>query len=83
MAKNMSASEHAEFERGKQQIEEQISTYRLFLDLAKWGSLVLGAFVLFLTLWFMPNGNFFTGAFAMIVMLAAGIWFLRTPKSAR
>lgn len=81
MANKMSAAEHAEFERGKQQIEEQVSTYRLFLNLAKWGSLWIGAVLAFLTLWFMPNGSFFGGFMAMVVMLVAGWWFMKAPKT--
>ena len=44
--------------RGHMAIKEQISTFRLFLDLAKWGSLAVACLVLLLTLWFHPGGSF-------------------------
>lgn len=79
----MAASKHTDdYVRGSQEISEQVSTWHLFLGLAKWGSLILGAVVLFLTLWFMPNGSFFAGAFAAFVMLAAGWFFLRSKPTA-
>lgn len=79
----MAASKHTDdYVRGSQEISEQVSTWHLFLGLAKWGSLILGALVLFLTLWFMPNGSFFAGAFAAFVMLAAGWFFLRSKPDA-
>ena len=79
MAASKSTDDYA---RGSQQIAEQISTWHLFMGLAKWGSLILGALVLFLTLWFMPNGSFFSGFFAAAFMLAAGWFFLRSKPTA-
>lgn len=68
---------HDDYVRGSQEISEQVSTFHLFMGLAKWGSLLIAAVLTFLTIWFMPNGNFFGGFLAMVVMLAAGWWFLR------
>jgi len=51
------------------------------MSLAKWGSLIIGASVLFLTIWFQPGGSFFGGLAAAVVMLAAGWWFLRSKKA--
>lgn len=79
----MAASKHTDdYVRGSQEISEQVSTWHLFLGLAKWGSLILGAVVLFLTLWFMPNGSFFSGFFAAGFMLVAGWFFLRSKPDA-
>ncbi|WP_333591069.1 aa3-type cytochrome c oxidase subunit IV [Brevundimonas sp.] len=78
----MAASKHTDdYARGSQEISEQVSTWHLFLALAKWGSLIIGAVVLFLTLWFMPNGSFFSGFFAGAFMLAAGWFFLRSKPT--
>lgn len=68
---------HDDYVRGSQEISEQVSTFHLFMGLAKWGSLLIAAVLTFLTIWFMPNGNFFGGFLAMVVMLVAGWWFLR------
>jgi hypothetical protein len=68
---------HDDYVRGSQEISEQVSTFHLFMGLAKWGSLLIAAALTFLTIWFMPNGNFFGGFIAMVVMLVAGGWFLR------
>jgi Bacterial aa3 type cytochrome c oxidase subunit IV. len=76
----MAASHDDDYARGSQEISEQASTYHLFLGLAKWGSLWIGAALAFLTIWFMPNGSFFTGFLVMVVMLVAGWWFMKDPK---
>jgi hypothetical protein len=68
---------HDDYVRGSQEISEQVATFHLFMGLAKWGSLALAAVLTFLTVWFMPNGSFFGGLIAAVVLLAAGIWFLR------
>lgn len=79
----MAASKHTDdYVRGSQQIAEQISTWRLFLSLAKWGSLIIGAVVLGLTMSFSPGGSIFAGLAAAIVMLAVGWFFLRSKPGA-
>ena len=79
----MAGADHTDdYQRGSQEISEQVSTWHLFLALAKGGSLIIGAAVLFLTLWFMPNGSFFSGFFAAAFMLAAGWFFLRSKPTA-
>ena len=68
--------------RGSQEISEQESTFDAFLGLAKWGSLILAALVLFLTMWFQPGGSFIAAAIAAFVLLAAGYFLLKSsPKT--
>ena len=73
---------HDDYVRGSQEISEQVSTFHLFMGLAKWGSLVIAAFLAFITIWFMPNGSFIGGFIAKVVMLALGWWFLRSKPDA-
>lgn len=72
---------HDEYVRGSQEISEQDSTYRLFVGLTKWGSLLTAAVIAFLVVWFMPNGSFIAGAIVFVLMLVAGWWFLKAPKT--
>lgn len=72
---------HDDYVRGSQEISEQQATYGAFMGMAKWGSLWIAAVLAFLTIWFMPNGSFFGGFIAMVVLLVAGWWFLKAPKT--
>ncbi|WP_420471865.1 MULTISPECIES: aa3-type cytochrome c oxidase subunit IV [unclassified Brevundimonas] len=72
---------HDDYVRGSMEIQEQKSTYDLFMVLSKYGSLAIGAVLLFLTLTFMYGGSWLVGAGAAIVLLVAGIFFLRSPKA--
>jgi len=67
---------------GSQAIDEQKSTFGLFITLAKWGSLILAALVTLLTLWFQPGGSAMTGFIAAGVMLVVGWFALRSKPSA-
>lgn len=67
--------------KGSQEISEQVATWHLFNVLAKWGSLAVAVAVLFFTLWFMPDGGFFTAAPAAVVLAVAGWWFLRSKPA--
>ena len=60
---------------GTMTIEEQASTWALFQDLAKWGSLVVAVVLLFLTIWFQPGGSF-VGGFIAAAVVSGGGWFL-------
>lgn len=70
---------HDDYVHGSMEITEQKATFDLFMGMAKYGSLAIAALLAFLTIWFMPNGNFFAGLGAGIVLLVAGVWFLRSP----
>ncbi|RZJ31794.1 MAG: aa3-type cytochrome c oxidase subunit IV [Brevundimonas sp.] len=72
---------HDDYVRGSMEIQEQKSTYDLFMALSKYGSLGIAVVLTFLTLTFMYDGGFILGAGAAIVLLVAGIFFLRSPKA--
>ena len=74
---------HDAYVRGSQHIEEQASTFSLFMGLAKWGSLLIAALLVFLVLWFQPGGSFFGGLIAAAVLLVAGGWYLKSGKKAQ
>jgi VIT1/CCC1 family predicted Fe2+/Mn2+ transporter len=71
----------AAYQHGSMEIQEQASTYSLFTNLAKWGSLIIGALILLLVLWFRPEGSFLVGLIAAGVMSVAGWWFMRSKPA--
>lgn len=71
-----------DYVRGSQEISEQVSTYALFQNLAKWGSLLTAAVLLFLTLAFMHGGSIITGLIAGIGLFVVGWFFLRSKPAA-
>ncbi|HEX3916696.1 MAG TPA: aa3-type cytochrome c oxidase subunit IV [Caulobacteraceae bacterium] len=71
-----------EYHSGDQQIEEQVATFSAFGRMIKWGSLVLASGLLALVLWFCVNAGFLAGACAAVVLLALGIYFLRSKPEA-
>jgi multisubunit Na+/H+ antiporter MnhB subunit len=71
---------HDDYVRGSQHIEEQSATFTLFINLAKWGSLLTAAVLTFLVLWFQPDGSFIGGAITAAVVLIAGFFFLKSGK---
>ena len=86
MADHHSPTEHADHDadayvHGKMTVEEQTATYSLFMTLAKWGSLIIAAVLLFLTLWFQPGGSFIAGAIGGGVLAVAGFLFLKGGKA--
>ena len=81
MADPHHADAHDDYVRGTQEISEQVSTFALFIGLAKWGSLLVAASLAFLVLWFQPGGSFIGGAIVAVVLLVAGWWFLRKKPS--
>ncbi|MDO9587259.1 MAG: aa3-type cytochrome c oxidase subunit IV [Brevundimonas sp.] len=66
--------------RGSQEIREQESTFEAFMGLTKWGSLILAALLVFLTLWFQPGGSFVSGLITAGVLAVAGFFFLKSGK---
>ena len=80
MADPHHADAHDDYVRGSQQIDEQASTFALFVGLAKWGSLLTAATLVFLVLWFQPGGSFIGGAITALVVLVAGFFYLKSGK---
>ncbi len=71
---------HDDYVRGSQEISEQESTFDAFVGLTKWGSLIIAATLMFLTLWFQPGGSFIGGAITAFVLLVAGFFVLKSGK---
>jgi hypothetical protein len=63
--------------RGKMDIAEQVSTFALFNNMTKWGSLYIGSLLMLLTLWFCTAAGFMGAAAAAVVMIALGTLLLR------
>ena len=68
-----------DYHRGEMEISEQVSTFSLIMNITKWGSLLMAVSILFLTVWFMPQGGFFAAAFVAAVALVLG-WLALRPK---
>ena len=72
------AGPSSDYHRGEMDIAEQKTTFHLIMGMAKWGSLVLASFLLFVVMWFCtPDAGFVGGAISGIVVLVLGILLLR------
>ncbi|MFC3067769.1 aa3-type cytochrome c oxidase subunit IV [Phenylobacterium soli] len=72
----------SDYHRGDMDIAEQVSTFELFNALTKWGSLFVGALLLFLTLWFCTPAGFLGAAIATAVVVGLGVFLLRDKPEA-
>jgi hypothetical protein len=75
------ASHDEDYHRGEMDISEQASTFDLVMGLSKWGALGIAVLVLFFTMWLYPRGSFMGAAVAAVVLLVAGIFFLRSKPA--
>jgi hypothetical protein len=71
------ANQVSDYHRGEMDIHEQAATYQRVMAMTKYGSLVVGTLVLFLTLWFCTGTGFMGAAITAVVMIALGVFFLR------
>ena len=71
----------ADYHHGDQDASQQVATYHLFYNLTKWGSLYLAVLITVFTLWFCVGAGFFGGLIPGLVLLAAGLYFLRSKPS--
>lgn len=71
-----------DFHHGEMPVTEQVHTYALFGKLTKWGALHVAVLLVIFVLWFCTGAGFFAGLIAGLVVLAAGIFFLRSKPSA-
>ena len=71
---------HDAYVRGSQEISEQESTFHAFVGMSKWGSLIIAAALLFLTIWFQPGGAFIPAFISAVVVLVVGFFILKSPK---
>jgi hypothetical protein len=66
-----------DYQRGEMDISEQAATFAAFNGMTKWGSLAVAVLLLFITLLFCTPTGFIGSAIAAVVLLAAGVFFLR------
>ncbi|MFI4976169.1 MAG: aa3-type cytochrome c oxidase subunit IV [Caulobacterales bacterium] len=76
----MAEADH-EYHRGQQDVSEQVATFHTFGGLVKWGCLTLAVLLLMLIMWFCTGAGFLAGLISGVVVLAAGIVFLRSGPS--
>ncbi|HEY1751160.1 MAG TPA: aa3-type cytochrome c oxidase subunit IV [Caulobacteraceae bacterium] len=67
-----------EYHSGDQDITEQVATFSVFGRLMKWCSLAVAVLVIALVLWFCVGAGFWTGLITGVVLLAVGIFALRS-----
>jgi hypothetical protein len=66
-----------DYQRGEMDISEQAATFAAFNGMTKWGSLAVATLLLFITLLFCTPAGFIGSAIPAVVLLGAGIFFLR------
>jgi thiamine transporter ThiT len=71
-----------EYHTGDQDISEQVATFSLVGGMLKWGSLGIAVTLIMLVLWFCTNAGFFSGLITGVILLAVGIYFLRSKPDA-
>jgi thiamine transporter ThiT len=71
-----------DYHTGDQDIAEQVATFHLVGGMLKWGSLAVAVLLTMLVLWFCVGAGFFTGLISGAVLLAVGIYFLRSKPTA-
>lgn len=67
-----------EYRRGEMDIHQHELTFRGVMRLTKWGSLIIAVTVLFFSMWLAAGVGFFGSFIAAVVVLALGIFFLRS-----
>jgi len=70
----------ADYHRGDMDIAEQKATFRAVMSLSKWCSLALAAGLVYLTLQFCTDANFFQSFGAALVVTVIGVAALREKK---
>ena len=73
-------AEHA-YVHGSMEISEQVSTWHLFVFLAKWGSLLTAAILLLLTVWFAVGAGFVAGLISGVALFVVGFFALRSKPA--
>jgi hypothetical protein len=71
------ANQVSEYHHGEMDVHAQAATYKLVMSMTKWGSLVIGDGVLFLTLWFCTGVGFLGALVTALVVAAVGGGVLR------
>ena len=71
----------SDYHRGDQDIHAQQATFHAVMIGTKWGSLAIAATVLFLAMWFCTDAGFLSALGSAVVLVAVGIFFLRSSPS--
>ena len=66
------------YHHGEMDVSEQTRTYRTFGTMAKWASLHIAVLVVMLVLWFCLGATFLGGLIPGVILLALGVYFLRS-----
>jgi hypothetical protein len=67
-----------EYHSGDQDVTEQLATFRAFGGLTKWSCLAIAVLLTMLVIWFCVGAGFFAGLVPGVVILAIGVFFLRS-----
>ena len=73
-------ADHA-YVHGAMEISEQVSTWHLFMFMAKWGSLLTAALLVLLTVWFAVGAGFIAGAIGGVAVFVIGFFALRSKPA--
>ncbi len=68
----------SDFHHGEMPVQSHVHTYELFNRLTKWFCLHAAVLILVFTLWFCVGVGFWGGIIPGAIVLAAGIFFLRS-----
>ena len=71
----------AEYHHGEMNAATQVADYKVFLNFAKWISLVLASLILMLVLWFCVGAGFFGGLIPGLIVLGLGIFVMRAKPA--
>jgi Bacterial aa3 type cytochrome c oxidase subunit IV len=66
------------YHHGDMDVTEHARTYRAFGTMSKWFSLHIAVLVVMLVLWFCLGATFLGGLIPGVILLALGIYFLRS-----
>lgn len=72
------AGQASQYHRGEMDIHEQESTFHLVMGITKWGSLIVAAAVLLLTLWFCTPAGFLSAVISAGIVFVLGVLLLRS-----
>jgi thiamine transporter ThiT len=70
-----------DYHHGDQDDSQQVESYHRFNVLTKWAALHLAVIITTCTLWFCVGAGFLGGLIPGLILLAAGIYFLRSKPS--
>lgn len=68
----------SDYHRGDMDIHEQVATFRLIMNITKWGSLLIAAFLVTAVLAFCTSAGALAALISGAVVLGLGITFLRS-----